>query len=123
MKFLFSSVFLFFSMTANAEYSTYFENCSDNSTGITSEILDCISSEIEYQDDKLNKKYKKLQEQLTSSEKIKLRDEQRKWIKFRDRKVDEIYKTQGGSMANINGQSLYLELTMKQADKLERLIK
>ena len=110
-------------MTANAEYSTYFENCSDNSTGITSEILDCISSEIEYQDDKLNKKYKKLQEQLTSSEKIKLRDEQRKWIKFRDRKVDEIYKTQGGSMANINGQSLYLELTMKQADKLERLIK
>lgn len=108
---------------AYADYSTYFNKCSDESTGITSEILDCIGLEIDYQDDRLNKAYKKLQQQLTKSEKFKLRDEQRAWIRTRDRNVNQIYKTQDGTRADINGRSLYLELTMKQANKLERRIK
>lgn len=112
-----------FPIITYADYSTYFNKCSDESTGITSEILDYISLEIDYQDDRLNKAYKKLQQQLTKSEKLKLRDEQRAWIRIRDRSVNQIYKTQDGTRANINGQSVYLELTMKQANKLERRIK
>ncbi len=106
-----------------AEYSTYFDKCTDESAGITSEILDCIGLEIDYQDDRLNKAYKKLRKQLVESEKLKLRDEQRAWIRTRDRNVNQIYKTQDGTMADINGRSLYLELTMKQANKLEKRIK
>ena len=60
---------------------------------------------------------------MTKSEKFKLRDEQRAWIRTRDRNVNQIYKTQDGTRADINGRSLYLELTMKQANKLERRIK
>ncbi|MHA3099278.1 lysozyme inhibitor LprI family protein [Acinetobacter brisouii] len=123
-KFLISILVSFpISAYADVHYSTYYHKCMDESKGITSEMLNCISIETQYQDDRLNKIYKKLQQQLAQNEKLKLRDEQRTWIKTRDNKVNKIYKTQGGSMADINGQSLYLELTIKQADKLERRIK
>lgn len=105
---------------ADTEYSSYYNQCMEDSEGITANMLDCNGIETQYQDDRLNKVYKKLQQKLSPSEKLKLRDEQRAWIKSRDRKVDQVYRTQSGTMANLEGSSLYLELTTKQADKLER---
>lgn len=108
---------------ANLKYSSYYHHCMDESDGVTSEMMDCIGIETSYQDDRLNTAYKKLQNKLTSNEKIKLRDEQRVWIKVRDKSVDKIYKTQDGTMAMLNAESLYLDLTIKQADKLEKRLK
>ena len=104
---------------AETKYSSYFNKCMDESEGITSNMLDCIGIETQYQDDRLNQVYKKLQQRLSQGEKLKLRDEQRAWIKSRDSKVKKIYQTESGTMASLNGESLYLELTTKQANKLE----
>lgn len=120
-KILFSLLVLFPIHTfADTEYSSYYKQCIDESGGVTSEMLSCMGIETQYQDDRLNKVYKKLQQKLSQSEKLKLRDEQRAWIKSRDRKVDKVYKSLSGTMADLEGSSLYLELTTKQADKLER---
>lgn len=122
----FSLILLFIfpqTVFADFEYSSYFTQCMDESGGVTSEMMDCIGVETQYQDDRLNRAYKKLQQKLSQNEKIKLRDEQRAWIKSRDRKVNKIYDSEGGTMAGLNGSSLYLELTSKQADKLEHRLK
>lgn len=98
-------------------YSKKYLSCIDNSNGITSVMLDCISDEIEYQDKRLNMAYKKAMQSLNSKDKHSLRMKQRSWIKARDEKVNSVIGD--GTSHQLNTMSVFLDETMNRAEELE----
>lgn len=73
------------------EYAGYFEQ------GITAEIREGQGYIYEMWDDMLNEVYAELKQNLPESEFIKLRDSQRKWIKTRDAKIEEVLGSEAPS--------------------------
>ncbi|PPU68064.1 DUF1311 domain-containing protein [Xanthomonas pisi] len=79
-------------------------------------MQDCIATEHEYQDAKLNKVYKALIKRLGDEEKIKLRDQQRQWIADRDEKC--FYDPDSGQAGLVDAAQCRLEMTAHRATYL-----
>lgn len=104
---------------AGGSYSMTYTKCIENSAGITSSILECNYSETGYQDARLNDAYKSAMNGLSAKNKASLREAQRAWIKYRDKKVSSVVGD--GTMRAIEESSVFLEETMRRAEELESL--
>ena len=102
-------------------YSTTYSACMDESGGVTMNMLDCMGSEAEQQDARLNENYKAAMQALTPAQQTQLRDAQRLWIKFRDADCALLGSLTGGSIDRINSASCFLDMTKQRADGLARL--
>lgn len=106
---------------ADDGYSTTYTTCMDESGGVTMNMLDCMGSETEQQDARLNQNYKAAMQALPPAQQTQLRDAQRLWIKFRDANCTLLGSLTGGSIDRINSASCFLDMTKKRADDLTRL--
>jgi uncharacterized protein YecT (DUF1311 family) len=121
---LLASVIAALSLSANATedgYSETYNACMDDSSGVTVNMLDCMASEIEQQDARLNQNYKAAMQVLTPAQQAQLRDAQRLWIKLRDADCGLLGSLTGGTMDSLNGNSCFLDMTKKRADDLAGL--
>ncbi|KLD70577.1 lysozyme inhibitor LprI family protein [Xanthomonas pisi] len=93
-----------------------YDDCITAAAGATPAMQDCIATEHEYQDAKLNKVYKALIKRLGDEEKIKLRDQQRQWIADRDEKC--FYDPDSGQAGLVDAAQCRLEMTAHRATYL-----
>ena len=103
---------------ADDGYSPTYSTCMDESGGVTMNMLDCLGSETEQQDARLNQNYKAAMQALTPEQQTQLRDAQRLWIKFRDADCALLGSLTGGSIDRINSASCFLDMTKQRADDL-----
>jgi len=106
---------------ADDGYSNTYSACMDESGGVTGNMLDCMGSETEQQDARLNQNYKAAMQALTPAQQTQLRDAQRLWIKFRDADCALLGSLTGGSIDRINSASCFQDMTKQRADDLAGL--
>lgn len=106
---------------ADDHFSTTYSACMDESRGVTMNMLECMGSETEQQDARLNQNYKAAMQALTPTKQTQLRDAQRLWIKFRDAECTLLGSLTGGTIDSVNSASCFLDMTKKRADDLVRL--
>lgn len=106
---------------ADDSYSTTYSTCMVGAGGVTMNMLDCMGSETERQDARLNQSYKAAMQALTPAQQTQLRDAQRLWIKFRDADCNLIGSLTGGSIDRVNSASCFLDMTKQRADDLAGL--
>lgn len=104
--------------TETRKYRKSYYDCVAASGGVTANILDCSSNEASFQDSRLNATYKKLQTQLSSDDKLKLRDEERAWISARDKHCNTPIAG-GGTADSINQEECVLSHTTDRANELQ----
>jgi len=102
--------------------TTKYSICVQNSEGVTSKILDCISAELDQQDSRLNEACKKLMSKLPKDRKQSLIEAQRAWIKFREANCGFYHDPNGGSAAHMAGNECFLNATVDRAEELEKLL-
>lgn len=100
-------------------YSTAYSRCMDASGGVTVAMLDCIASETQQHDARLNKAYQAAMTGLGNTLKSQLRDAQRLWLKYRDAECALRGSLTGGSIDRINAAFCFLDMTKERADDLE----
>ena len=106
---------------ADDGYSATYTRCMDASGGVTMNMLDCMGSETEQHDARLDQNYKAAMQALNKGQQNQLRDAQRLWIKFRDADCALLGSLTGGSIDRINSASCFLDMTKQRADDLARL--
>lgn len=105
---------------AHAEYFPEYEKCMNNSDGTTTQMVSCISQELERQDAMLNAYYKNLMNNLDEEHFKVIKKAQKAWIRYRDANV-EVAGYDGGSFASINMNSVMLEMTKNRVEELKAL--
>jgi len=103
---------------ADDGYSKTYTACMDESGGVTVNMLNCMGSETEQQDARLNQNYKAAMQALTPAQQTQLRDAQRLWIKFRDADCALLGSLTGGTIDSVNSASCFLDMTKKRAEDL-----
>lgn len=96
-----------------------FSVCMDKSGGVTVEMLNCIGTETNLQDTRLNKAYKEVMAQLSPSRKKQLQDAQRAWVKYRDANCNFYADPDGGTMASVSSNDCFMSATASRAKELE----
>ena len=99
-----------------------FATCLQAAGGVDAAMQDCIGSEYEYQDGRLNAVYAKLKRTLGDSEMTALRTEQRAWIAGRDAKCVWDAKTEG-SAQRLQANQCRLDATAVRAGELEVMLR
>lgn len=97
------------------------DQCIDQSEGVTVEIINCQSDEIERVDYELNDIYRIQMKEFDASERNRLRDFQRKWIKRRDESCEEKAIAVGGSLATIVYNDCIIAETVSRTNWLREL--
>ncbi|NCC04429.1 MAG: DUF1311 domain-containing protein [Proteobacteria bacterium] len=103
-------------------YSIHYDQCMDSSGGVTYEMQECMNSEFQYQDSKLNEVYKKLMNSLSDDRKKQLRDAQRLWIAYTEKNCDFYDEPDGGSLERLSAISCILSSTANRVRELESFI-
>lgn len=88
----------------------------------TVDIVTCISTEYERQDQRLNDNYQQLRSQLSSARQEQLLTAQRAWIQYKEANCDFYFDPEGGTLARVSANSCVLNETRERADELERLM-
>ncbi len=99
-----------------------YAKCLQAAGGVDSAMQDCIGSEYEYQDGRLNAAYAKLKRTLRDSEMTGLRSEQRGWIAGRDANCVWDAKTEG-SAQRLQANQCRLDATAVRAGELEAMLR
>lgn len=94
-----------------------YEKCGDSSGGVTVAMLNCDGPEYKYQKRRLNEVYKTLMKKLDPIGQAELRDEEGKWIAYRDYFCAP--DPDGGTAADVGSSSCFVYETAKQATALE----
>jgi uncharacterized protein YecT (DUF1311 family) len=119
-------IFLFFlpesGFCDDSLLSQGYKECMDKSEGVTSNMLDCIGNEINYQDKRLNESYRKVMSTLNPSRTKKLQEAQRAWIKYRDENCNFYADSNGGTMAEVVSSDCVLSSTASRAEELTKLL-
>lgn len=105
----------------NDLYSTEFQQCLDQSNGITSKNIACIKEESDLQDKRLNTAYKVLKTSISKERQEQLKTAQRLWIQYRDANCAFYHDPEGGSLARVMANDCMLEETANRAKELEDL--
>ncbi|MCL1635731.1 DUF1311 domain-containing protein [Luteimonas sp. SX5] len=106
-------------MAAGIYFRNSYDQCAETSHGVTGEILDCIASEFEYQDGRLNEMYRKLLAKLSGSQRNSLVGEQRRWLSKKEQECKWHPETEGQGQL-IDAMSCELNLTTARANELHR---
>jgi uncharacterized protein YecT (DUF1311 family) len=108
----------------DARQSPGFRTCmasGDAAQGITSSMMDCLGTEIDLQDARLNQAYKMVMMRLGPAAKTRLRASERTWIKARNVDCKRSAARDGGGTASALGyNSCILDATIKRTIWLER---
>lgn len=99
-----------------------YATCLQAAGGVDSAMQDCIGSEYEYQDGRLNAAYAKLKRTLGESEMSGLRTAQRGWIAGRDATCVWDAKTEG-SAQRLQANQCRLDATAVRAGELEAMLR
>lgn len=94
-----------------------YQKCLSASGGITVSMINCSSKEYRFQDKRLKRIYKSLMSKLDAEDKIQARDQERVWLKSRDRHCN-IHDT-GGTADDIATHGCYVVQTAIRATQLE----
>ncbi|WP_075618898.1 lysozyme inhibitor LprI family protein [Paenisporosarcina indica] len=85
-------------------------------SGTTVDLVEAESEAYKRWDAALNKVYGELKKQLSDKDMTKLREEQRQWIEFRDKKAKEdAAEYEGGSFQNVQYASTLQQLTKERS--------
>lgn len=107
--------------SATENYSANYKVCIDQSEGVTSNMLNCNKNELKTQDARLNKNYKRAMSVLSAEQKIKLRDTQRLWLKYKEANCGMQATLTGGTIDMLFSSGCELDMTRERADTLEWL--
>lgn len=99
------------------EYKTC-QASGDAAKGITYAMMNCLGTEIDVQDDRLNAAYRTTMQR--TKRKTALRAAQRGWIKERDTKCRAAAERGGGSAAGLEGNGCILRETIARTIWLEK---
>lgn len=105
------------SAEAAKSFRPAYHNCLKASGGVTAALNDCIGTEHEFQDKRLNAAYQTLRKALPEPQRLSLRDEERAWISDRDKKCAPA--RDGGTGAMIESNQCVLAATAERAVILE----
>jgi uncharacterized protein YecT (DUF1311 family) len=96
---------------------TSYSTCLKAAGGVTPDMQDCIGTEYDYQDNRLNRVYKALMARLSKTEQAKLCAEERKWIAHRDAYC--ALPPDAGQGQRLESNGCTMEQTAKRAAILE----
>jgi uncharacterized protein YecT (DUF1311 family) len=103
---------------ANEDFFTSsYSRCMDGTVS-TFDMIECIGSELEYQDGLLNENYKTLMQTLTPNRKESLKKTQRLWVQYRDANCDFYLDPDGGTLARLQASECVLNMTARRANEL-----
>lgn len=102
-------------------YSPDYGQCMDASGGVTFNMIDCMTSELERQDLLLNEHYKQAMTLLSPDRQEALRAAQRQWIGYRDANCEFYMDPEGGTMARLEANACTLEETAERAAELQAI--
>jgi uncharacterized protein YecT (DUF1311 family) len=91
--------------------------CIKGTGGTTPGIRDCLSGEHDFQDHRLNHIYKKLTGSLSEAERKHLREEERRWITFRDTFCAS--SPEPGQAQDLEADECLVDQTADRASELE----
>lgn len=131
IKFVFGVVASLGSMFAASAYATGGDTATDDakpfrpayyacvkaSGGVTAALNDCIGTEHDFQDKRLNAAYQKLRKSMADAQRTALRDEERAWIASRDKACAP--DQDGGTGAMLDSNQCDLRETAQRAAALE----
>lgn len=105
---------------AEDHYSQAYNDCMKATEGVTSEILSCSGQEIDRQDKTLNENYKAaMAKAADQTSKDKLRNDERAWIRERDKKCKaEGSVEEGGTDEALIYNDCILAATTERAHQL-----
>ena len=109
------------SNAAEVEYSSEYNNCM-KSTDVRLEMLDCMNSEFDALDIKLNKVYGKVLARSDEFKAEKIKTAQRIWIDFRDAHCEVWGTMNKGSIRSIDFKSCVMDVTYHRILDLEEYI-
>lgn len=95
---------------------TYY-TCVKASRGVTLALNDCIGTEHDFQDKRLNAAYQRLRTSLPAAQRTTLRDEERAWIAQRDKACTP--DGSGGTASMLDSNQCQLDQTAARAAVLE----
>jgi uncharacterized protein YecT (DUF1311 family) len=99
------------------------EECTEASGGITVNMMNCNGAEIEYQDARLNRAYKRVMARLTPAQRRVLRASERKWLRERDDRCERKNERDGvgneGTLAMVMFSTCIMSTITARADWLE----
>jgi len=102
------------------------QKCLDSKENSTTQgMTECIIKAADSWDKELNKNYKTLLGLLTEEQKVKLRESQKQWIKYRDTELDfskSFYNQMQGTMWIPVAAQTRLNLTKQRAIELSNYI-
>jgi uncharacterized protein YecT (DUF1311 family) len=114
-----------FGATSNVDryYSKTYSDCMASAGGATYPTRDCQSAEVDAWDGRLNGVYKQLLGKADAAGKVKLRDEERAWLKRVTHKCDHAGDDEaGGSLQPIEIADCYLtEKILRTVELRKRL--
>ncbi len=97
-----------------------YDNCMDQSEGVTQAMVECMGQEYDIQDARLNAAYRQLRANLTDSRATQLRDVQRLWIQWRDANCGFYNDPEGGTLARVLANECMVTTTAQRAAELEQ---
>lgn len=99
-------------------YSPAYTACMDKASS-TADMVECIGTEHDAQDAKLNRVYKTLMTSLSADRKKALRGAQRAWMAYRDANCQFYFDPDGGTMAALEANLCVLNMTTQRAAELD----
>jgi uncharacterized protein YecT (DUF1311 family) len=106
---------------ADPKYSPAYDRCLAAPSGqSTAGMIDCIGTEWQAQDARLNRAYQLALKRLElPRQKAALQKAQRAWIAFRDAECASLYDQDWGTISRIEAAGCRLDRTARRADELE----
>jgi len=98
-----------------------YNQCLKASRGVTLAMNNCIGSEYDFQDKRLNAAYKALRQSMPDAQRAALRDQERAWIADRDKACAP--PTDGGTADMLGANECRLDRTAERAAELEAQLK
>ncbi len=98
--------------------SATYTNCMNNSNGVTTEMVLCMTAEHEKQDKRLNAAYKAAMQTVEGKRAQDLKEVQRAWLKYRDLQCGFL-GSGDGTIARIEGNGCMVDMTAQRADELQ----
>jgi uncharacterized protein YecT (DUF1311 family) len=94
-----------------------YNRCLDQAQGVTLSLNNCIGTEFDFQDRRLNTAYTSLRESLPDAGRRALRDQERAWIADRDKACTP--PADSGTAAMLGANECRLDRTALRAAELE----
>ena len=98
-----------------------FSQCMESSNGVTINMIECIDAETKRQDQRINKAYKIIMDQLSPERKKQLQQAQRAWINYRDANCQFYFDPDGGSLARVIANDCFMSATATRSKELEAM--